>query len=129
MAKVKEVSSYSGSAWSTAVPIGANATNVDMATNPTDYDSSTSETSTALINTNDVKIISSDTDLTAWGKFNRFRKRVANIISQLVQESAFEIVDDNGTLKLYWYGSQAECPYTIMYQEGVYKLYYVYTTV
>lgn len=78
MAKVKEVSSYSGSAWGTAVPIGANATNVDMATNPADYDSSTSETSTALINTNDVKIISSDTDLTAWGKFNRFRKRVAN---------------------------------------------------
>ena len=83
MAKVKEVSSYSGSAWGTAVPIGANATNVDMATNPTDYDSSTSETSTTLIGTNDVKIISSDTDLTAWGKFNRFRKRVSNAISNL----------------------------------------------
>ena len=83
MAKVKEVSSYSGSAWGTAVPIGANATNIDMATNPTDYDSSSTETSTTLIGTNDVKVISSDTDLTAWGKFNRFRKRVSNAISNL----------------------------------------------
>lgn len=83
MAKVKEVSSYSGSAWGTAVPIGANATNIDMASNPSDYDSSTTETSTAIINTNDVKVISSDTDLTAWGKFNRFRKRVSNAFGTL----------------------------------------------
>lgn len=83
MAKVKEVSSYSGSAWSAATPLGADATNIDMTSNPSDYDSSTEETSTEIINTNDVKIISSDTDLTAWGKFNRFRKRVSNAFGTL----------------------------------------------
>lgn len=51
-----------------------------------------------------------------------------NSLTQLVQESAFEIVDDNGTLKLYWYGAQAECPYTIVYENGVYNLYFTYTT-
>ena len=83
MAKVKEVSSYSGSAWSAATPLGADATNIDMTSNPSDYDSSTEETSTEIINTDDVKIISSDTDLTAWGKFNRFRKRVSNAFGTL----------------------------------------------
>jgi len=76
--RVKTISKYSGSAWGTEVPIGADATNVDMTTAPSDYDSSTSETSKVLIGTNDVKAIASDTDLTAWGKFNRFRRRVSN---------------------------------------------------
>lgn len=76
--RVKSVSKYSGSAWGTEVPIGADATNVDMTTAPSDYDSSSSETSKVLIGTNDVKVIASDTDLTAWGKFNRFRRRVSN---------------------------------------------------
>jgi hypothetical protein len=76
--RVKTISKYSGSAWGTEVPIGADATNVDMTSNPSDYDSSSSETSKTLIGTNDVKVISSDTDLTAWGKFNRFRRRVSN---------------------------------------------------
>ena len=76
--RVKTISKYSGSAWGTEVPIGADATNVDMTTAPSDYDSSTSETSKEIIGTNDVKAIASDTDLTAWGKFNRFRRRVSN---------------------------------------------------
>ena len=76
--RVKTISKYSGSAWGTEVPIGADATNVDMTTAPSDYDSSSSETSKVLIGTNDVKVIASDTDLTAWGKFNRFRRRVSN---------------------------------------------------
>ena len=127
MSKIKEASQFTNGAWSTPTPIGADDANIDITsatTNPTD--------STATIDgliAADVTVSSGDTGANAWTKFNRFRKRVANVISQLVQESAFEIVDDNGTLKLYWYGSQAECPYTITYQEGVYKLYYVYTTV
>ena len=47
---------------------------------------------------------------------------------QAVQESAFEIVDDGGTLKLYWYGVQAECPYSIQLIDGYYKLFFNYTT-
>jgi hypothetical protein len=49
-------------------------------------------------------------------------------INQLIQESAFEIVEENGEFKLYWYGAQGECPYTIVYENGVYNLYFNYTT-
>ena len=52
-----------------------------------------------------------------------------NSIAQLVQESVFEIVEDNGEFKLYWYGAAGTCPYTIVYENGVYNLYFQYTTV
>lgn len=51
-----------------------------------------------------------------------------NTLNQLIQESAFEIVEENGEFKLYWYGAQGECPYTIVYENGVYNLYFNYTT-
>ena len=53
---------------------------------------------------------------------------VKNTLNQLIQESAFEIVEENGEFKLYWYGAQGECPYTIVYENGVYNLYFNYTT-
>ncbi len=62
------------------------------------------------------------TDLT--GAANELK----NTLDQLIQESAFEIVDDNGEFKLYWYGAQGECPYTIVYENGVYNLYFNYAT-
>ena len=80
--RVKSVSRYTGSAWETGVPIGADAPNIDMGENaPSEYDSSSAETSKVLIetgSTNDVKVVKADTDYTAWGKFNRFRRRVSN---------------------------------------------------
>jgi len=69
------------------------------------------------------------TDLT--GAANELKDDVSdlrNTLNQLIQESAFEIVDDNGEFKLYWYGAQGECPYTIVYENGVYNLYFNYTT-
>ena len=51
-----------------------------------------------------------------------------NTLNQLIQESAFEIVEENSEFKLYWYGAQGECPYTIVYENGVYNLYFNYTT-
>ena len=51
-----------------------------------------------------------------------------NTLNHLIQESAFEIVEENGEFKLYWYGAQGECPYTIVYENGVYNLYFNYTT-
>ena len=52
-----------------------------------------------------------------------------NAIAQLVQESVFQIVEENGEFKLYWYGAAGTCPYTIVYENGVYNLYFQYTTV
>lgn len=50
-----------------------------------------------------------------------------NTLLSLIQESAFEIVEENGEYKLYWYGAQSDCPYTIVYENGVYNLYFNYT--
>lgn len=52
---------------------------------------------------------------------------LGNTLNQLIQESAFEIVEENGEYKLYWYGAQSDCPYTIVYENGVYNLYFNYT--
>ena len=75
-----------------------------------------------------------DSTLTVAGKAADAKKTgdeisdVKNTLNQLIQESAFEIVEENGEFKLYWYGAQGECPYTIVYENGVYNLYFNYTT-
>ena len=51
-----------------------------------------------------------------------------NEIDAIVQESCFKVVEENGVLKLYWYGAQETCPYSIEYEDGVYNLYFNYTT-
>lgn len=47
-------------------------------------------------------------------------------LESLIQESAFRIVEENGEFKLYWYGAAASCPYSIVYENGVYNLYFNY---
>ena len=53
---------------------------------------------------------------------------LANQVDSIVQQSAFSIVEENGTYALYWYGAAGECPYTIVLENGAYVLYYNYTT-
>ena len=70
-------------------------------------------------------------DSTHWDQVDPIQDQVddvKNTLNQLIQESAFEIVEENGEFKLYWYGAQGECPYTIVYENGVYNLYFNYTT-
>ena len=84
----------------------------------------------------DTALQSSDIDstLTVTGKAADAKKTgdeisgIKNTLNQLIQESAFEIVEENSEFKLYWYGAQGECPYTIVYENGVYNLYFNYTT-
>lgn len=82
-------------------------------------------------NTNSVRLLgnnaqSFDTSEQAQIRANISAGSAADFES-IIQESAFEIVDDSGELKLYWYGAAGECPYTIAYESGVYNLYFSYT--
>ena len=81
MPKVKEVSTYDGSAWGTSVPLGANDVNIDITnstTNPTD----SSTTISSLSNT-DVIVSNGDTDASAWTKYNKLRNRIASILNDM----------------------------------------------
>ena len=49
-------------------------------------------------------------------------------LDSIVQESAFEIVEENGEYALYWYGAEGECPYTVEMDGDEYVLFYNYTT-
>lgn len=49
-------------------------------------------------------------------------------LDSIVQESAFEIVEENGEYALYWYGAAGECPYTVEMDGDEYVLFYNYTT-
>jgi len=76
MSKIKEVSSFDGTSWGTAVPLGAEDANIDITSstqNPADS-SSTLDSLTA----SDVTVASGDTGAGAWTKYNRFRKKVVN---------------------------------------------------
>lgn len=85
MSKIKEVSSFDGSAWGTAVPLGANDSNVDITSSTTNTADSTA-TLAGLDDTN-VAVVSGDTDASAWTKFNKFRKRVKNVFGNYVTTS------------------------------------------
>ena len=49
-------------------------------------------------------------------------------ITNIVQESAFEIVVENGDYVLYWYGAKNACPYSVELENGAYVLYFNYET-
>ena len=49
-------------------------------------------------------------------------------LDSIVQESAFELVEENGEYALYWYGAAGECPYTVEMDGDEYVLFYNYTT-
>lgn len=66
-------------------------------------------------------------DLTEDKTQDTINGEIKNTLLSLIQESAFEIVEENGEYKLYWYGAQSDCPYTIVYENGVYNLYFNYT--
>ena len=85
MSKIKEVSSFNGSTWGTAVPLGANDSNVDITSSTTNAADSTA-TLAGLDDTN-VTVASGDTDASAWTKFNKFRKRVKNVFGNYVTTS------------------------------------------
>jgi len=90
MSKIKSVSTYDGSSWGTAVPLGADDVNVDI-TSATTSPTVSSSTAAELTTATDVIVASGDTNATAWTKFNRFRNRVTktfgNYIGGSVQPS------------------------------------------
>ena len=100
MPKIKEASSFNGTSWGAAIPIGADDANVDITSATTDPgggavpgvpgDTSTSLDSAAVT----VSSTNSDTDASAWTKFNRFRARVKNALANL---SVIAIQDDTPT--------------------------------
>ena len=53
---------------------------------------------------------------------------ISETLDSIVQESAFEIVEENGEYALYWYGAAGECPYTVEMDGDEYVLFYNYTT-
>ena len=89
--RVKEVSAFDGTSWGAAVPLGANDSNIDITSSTTQPDGSavsgvTGDSATAL-NTSAVTVSEGDTSASAWTKFNRFRKRVANNFANYIQGS------------------------------------------
>ena len=89
--RVKEVSAFNGTSWGAAVPLGANDSNIDITSSTTQPDGSavsgvTGDSATAL-NTSAVTVSEGDTGASAWTKFNRFRKRVANNFANYIQGS------------------------------------------
>lgn len=89
--RVKEVSAFNGTSWGAAVPLGANDSNIDITSSTTQPDGSavsgvTGDSATAL-NTSAVAVSEGDTGASAWTKFNRFRKRVANNFANYIQGS------------------------------------------
>ena len=96
MSKIKSVSTYDGSEWGAAVPLGADDINIDI-TNATTNPSDSVSTIASLDNT-DVIVGSGDTNADAWTKFNRFRKRVANNLNQYIRGSITTIYNaSNGS--------------------------------
>lgn len=53
---------------------------------------------------------------------------ISETLDSIVQESAFEIAEENGEYALYWYGAAGECPYTVEMDGDEYVLFYNYTT-
>lgn len=85
MSKIKEVSSFNGSAWGTAVPLGVNDSNVDITSSTTNAADSTA--TLAGLDDINVTVASGDTDASAWTKFNKFRQRVKNVFGNYVTTS------------------------------------------
>ena len=89
--RVKEVSAFDGTSWGAAVPLGADDSNVDITSSTTQPDGSAvsgvSGDSATALNTSAVTVSEGDTSASAWTKFNRFRKRVANNFANYIQGS------------------------------------------
>ena len=99
--RVKEVSAFNGTSWGAAVPLGADDINIDITSNTTQPDGSpvsgvTGDTATSL-DTSAVIVSQGDTNASAWTKFNRFRKRVANNLSNYIQGSIATIYNATGS--------------------------------
>lgn len=89
--RVKEVSAFDGTSWGAAVPLGANDSNIDITSSTTQPDGSAvsgvSGDSATALDTSAVAVSEGDTSASAWTKFNRFRKRVANNFANYIQGS------------------------------------------
>lgn len=89
--RVKEVSAFDGTSWGAAVPLGANDSNIDITSSTTQPDgnavSGVTGDSAIALNTSAVAVSEGDTGASAWTKFNRFRKRVANNFANYIQGS------------------------------------------
>lgn len=89
--RVKEVSAFNGTSWGAAVPLGADDINIDITSGTTQPDGSAvsgvSGDSATALNTEAVIVSQGDTNASAWTKFNRFRRRVINNLSNYIQGS------------------------------------------
>lgn len=81
MATIKSASVFNGENWETPVPFGADAENISI-TSATEKDPTQSDG--VNLDSTDVAVSSGDTAATAWTKFNRFRKRVANRFTDII---------------------------------------------
>jgi len=89
--RIKEVSAFDGTSWGTAVPLGADDSNIDITYKTTQPNGDpvsevTGDTALALDNAA-VTVSEGDTGASAWTKFNRFRKRVINNFGNYMQGS------------------------------------------
>lgn len=99
--RVKEVSAFNGTSWGAAVPLGADDVNIDITSGTTQPDGSpvsgvTGDTATSL-DTSAVTVSQGDTNASAWTKFNRFRKRIVNNLSNYIQGSIATVYNASGS--------------------------------
>ena len=126
MPKIKEVYEYSNGSWANGTPIGADASNVDVAlsdststkdlqlvlgnvsvsdpsmktqlTGKVSVLDPASETDTSEdINGTDVVVAAGESQTTMWSKFNMFRKRVSNKFSNFLISSVEDVVTPSDT--------------------------------
>ena len=71
---------------------------------------------------NDASHITVDTG----GGSSATAQQLFEFLLTIVQESAFEIVLEDGEYVLYWHGASGECPYSIVLEDGAYVLYFNY---
>lgn len=101
MSKIKEVSSFNGTSWDTAVPLGAEDINIDITSN-TQNPADSSSTLESLI-ASDVTVANGDTGAGAWTKYNRFRKKVVNNLdlrkkTVSLTKAEYEALEQAGTV-------------------------------
>lgn len=81
MATIKKASVFNGTTWGEPVDFGADDKNISI-TSSTVKDPTQSDG--VNLDSTDVAVSSGDTAATAWTKFNRFRKRVANRFTDII---------------------------------------------
>lgn len=92
MSKIKSVSSFNGTSWDAAVPLGADDTNIDVTTathTATEYSSDTTDTLNGLL-LDSAGPAPGEALSTSLSKINRFRQRVVNNFGRYVESASIK---------------------------------------